>query len=267
MPQAWQGADPYQETPPADSAVAPDAFRQPPTSMTRPASGAAFRSVQSAQPLSPAPEPRSPLDVQSTIELTRLARGGDQAAVEALCLRCLQSLSRYAAGRLPGSVRGMLETQDVVQEAVERGMSRLNEFEVRHSGALIAYMRKIFRNLIIDYLRTHARRAPVVALDDRHADRGRSPLEAVLDEEQIELYEAALERLKPRDAALVTLKIDEQLGYDDIAIELGFPTANAARVAARRAVLRLAHEMSRLSRTKSRDAAASPDVAPGRDLR
>jgi RNA polymerase sigma factor (sigma-70 family) len=263
MRQAWRGAGPHQETsPPSDSVVAPGISNQPRASMTRPAHGAVFRSVQPAQPLGRLPERRDPLDVQSTIELTRLARGGDQAAIEALCLRCLKGLSRYAAGRLPGSVRGMLETQDVVQEAVERGMSRLHDFEVRHSGALIAYMRKIFRNLIIDYLRSYARRAPAVALDDRHADRGRSPLQAVLDEEQIELYEAALEGLKPRDAALVTLKIDEQLSYEEIAIELGFPTANAARVAARRALLRLAHEMSRLSRTKSRDA-AGPD---GRDL-
>ena len=73
----------------------------------------------------------------------------------------------------------------------------------------------------------------------------------MLDGEQIELYEAAVERLKPRDAALVTLKIDEQLGYDEIAAELGFRSANAARVATRRAVLRLAHEMSRLKWTIS----------------
>jgi RNA polymerase sigma factor (sigma-70 family) len=204
-------------------------------------------------------------DPQSTIELTSRARSGDQAALEALCLRCLKSLTRYAAGRLPPAVRGMLETQDLVLEAVQRGMSRLHEFEVRHPGALIGYMRTILRNLIVDHVRTAIRRPQAVSLDDQQADRGQSPLERVLDEEQRELYETALGRLKPRDAALVTLKIEEQLGYDEIAVELGLHSGNAARVAVKRAVVRLAHEMSRLSRTKSDQRAAGSERALMRD--
>ena len=108
------------------------------------------------------------------------------------------------------------------------------------------------------------RRPQQVSLDEDQADHGQSPLQRVLDDEQIELYEAALECLKPRDAALVTLKIEEQLGYEDIAADLGFPTANAARVATKRAVLRLAHEMSRLRQTTS-TGAASPDQTHLRD--
>jgi RNA polymerase sigma factor (sigma-70 family) len=203
-------------------------------------------------------------DLQSTIELTIRARAGDQVALEALCLRCLKSLTRFAAGRLPPAVRGMVETQDVVLEAVQRGMGRLHEFEVRHPGALIAYMRTILKNLIVDHVRVVVRRPQQVSLDEDQADHGLSPLQRVLDDEQIELYEAALECLKSRDAALVTLKIEEQLGYEDIATELGFPTANAARVATKRAVLRLAHEMSRLRQAKS-TGAASPDRTHLRD--
>ncbi len=187
---------------------------------------------------------------ESTVELTSRAQSGDQAALEALCLRCLKSLTRYAAGRLPPVVRDMLDTQDVVIEAVQRGMNRLDAFESRHPGALLAYMRTILRNLIIDHVRTRRSQPQQVLLDDRQADRGQSPLERVLDSEQMELYEAALARLKPRDAALVTLRIEEQLGHDEVAVELGFPSSNTARVAAKRAVLRLAHEMSRLSHAK-----------------
>ena len=206
-----------------------------------------------------------PSDPQSTVELTIRAQAGDQAALEALCLRCLKSLTRYAAGRLPPAARGMVETQDVVLEAVQRGMFRLHEFEVRHPGALVAYMRTILRNLIVDYARSAIRRPLQVELDEHQADRGQSPLERVLDEEQIELYEAAVERLKPRDAALVTLKIDEQLGYEEIAVELGFRSANAARVATRRAVLRLVHEMSRLKRAISNADVANPAADVMRD--
>jgi DNA-directed RNA polymerase specialized sigma24 family protein len=62
-----------------------------------------------------------------------------------------------------------------------------------------------------------------------------------------------VERLKERDAELIRLKIEEQLSYDQIAVEIGLPSGNAARVAIRRAVLRLAHEMSTLSKAR-RDA-------------
>ena len=101
----------------------------------------------------------------------------------------------------------MLDTQDVVLEAVQRGMNKLDAFECRHPGALLAYLRTILREPhhrltcepgAISRNRSRSRTS--------HADRGLSPLERVLDGEQIELYEAALARLKPRDAALVTLQ-------------------------------------------------------------
>ena len=250
----------------------PGARPQDETLKLEPAGAAAPRDTPALRACPPATdqERQVPLggrdqpDVQSTVELTIRARAGDQVALEALCLRCLKSLTRFAAGRLPPAVRGMVETQDVVLEAVQRGMGRLHEFEVRHPGALIAYMRTILKNLIVDYVRVVVRRPQQVSLDEDQADNGQSPLQRVLDDEQIELYEGALTCLKPRDAALVTLKIEEQLGYEDIAVELGFPSANAARVATKRAVLRLAHEMSRLSHA-TKGGAAHPDPTQMRD--
>jgi RNA polymerase sigma factor (sigma-70 family) len=232
---------------------------QPPLAVPAVHAGGVPTPEYGSPPLAELSGARATIDLQSTIELTVRARGGDQLALETLCLRCLKSLTRYAAGRLPPAARGMVDTQDIVLEAVQRGMHRLHEFEVRHPGALIAYMRTILRHLIVDHVRVAVRRPHQVSLDEHHPDHGQSPLERVLDEEQIELYEAALDHLKPRDVALVTLKIEEQLGYDDIAVELGFPSANSARVAARRAVLRLAHEMSRLSRATRRDDTNGPD--------
>jgi RNA polymerase sigma factor (sigma-70 family) len=211
--------------------------------------------ANSVNPTGPPAVPRrsDQPDLQSTVDLTIRARAGDQQALEALCIRCLKSMSRYAAGRLPGGVRGMIETQDIVQEAVQRGMCRLHEFEPRHQGALIAYMRKTLKNLIIDHVRTSVRRPMQVSLDRDHAVEAdsRSPLEHALDAEQIERYEAALARLKPRDADLIRLKVEEQLTHDEIAVELGLPSGNAARIAFKRAVLRLAHEMATGARTRA----------------
>ena len=128
---------------------------------------------------------RTQPDLTNIVELTKRAREGDQAALEALCESCLHSLSRYAVGRVPPKVRDMLDTQDVVNEAVHRGMSRLNDFEVRHPGALVAYMRAILRHLIIDYVRRRTRQPLKVSLDEQQPDGGRSPLDYVVGAERL----------------------------------------------------------------------------------
>jgi RNA polymerase sigma factor (sigma-70 family) len=177
--------------------------------------------------------------LQSTVALTLRARAGDRDATEALCLRCLKSLTCYATGRLPGSLRGTADAQDLVLQAVEKGLSRVHEFDHRDQGALVAYMRKILRNLIVEHWRTSNTRPVPAPLNDQ-----RPAATSALDRRQIESYEAALERVKSRDAELIYLRIDEQLGFSEIAAQLGLASENAARAAVKRAVLRLAHEMS-----------------------
>lgn len=195
-----------------------------------------------AQPADMAAEPA--LAMMSTVDLVARYRGGDQEALEAVCLRCLRGLHAFAAGRVPPHIRGMCDTQDLVAEALEKGVSRLLDLDLGRQGALMAYFRQVLKNLIVDKVRA-AERAPVAApLDDRHVANTRSPLELALDREKVERYEAALERLKPRDAELIVLRVEQQADYEEIAVFLGLRSANAARVAARRALFRLAHEMS-----------------------
>ena len=116
----------------------------------------------------------------------------------------------------------------------------------------MSYLRRSLKNLIVDKLRALDRRPLAVSLDDGRADDTLSPLDWVLNEEQVELYEEALQCLKPRDAVIVTLRLEQQLSHHEIAVQIGFATDNAARVAVRRALYRLAHEMGRLSRTAGR---------------
>ena len=54
---------------------------------------------------------RTQPDLTNIVELTKRAREGDQAALEALCESCLHSLSRYAVGRVPPKVRDMTLTK------------------------------------------------------------------------------------------------------------------------------------------------------------
>lgn len=144
----------------------------------------------------------------------------------------------------------MVDSQDVVAEAVERVLGKLLELDLSREGALMSYLRQVFKNLMVDKIRAADRRPSPVTLDDQLADDGQSPLERALDRERLERSEEALQRLKPRDAAVILLRMEQQASYDEIALHTGLPTANAARVAVRRAVFRLAHEMSRLHRPR-----------------
>ena len=188
--------------------------------------------------------------VMSTVDLVARVRGGDQDALEAVCHRCLSGLHAFAAGRVPPRIRGMCDTQDLVAEALEKGLTRLLDLDLPRQGALMAYFRQVLRNLIVDKVRAADRAPRTATLDDRHVDDTLSPLEQALDREKLERYEAALQRLKPRDAELIILRVEQQADYAEIVVFLGLPSTNAARVAVRRALLRLAHEMSIASRVR-----------------
>jgi len=180
---------------------------------------------------------------ETTIDLLARARAGDQQSVEALFERCLPSLRRWARGRLPQYARDLADTQDLVQETVLHTLNKLTAFEPHHQGALQAYLRQAVANRIRDEIRRVGRRPIPVALEDVHAASGASPLENAIGREGIERYEAALERLKPTDREAIVARLELQQSYEEVAVALGKPSANAARVAVTRAIARLVEEM------------------------
>lgn len=184
-------------------------------------------------------------DLTSTIELLARVRAGDQVALDALLERSIPALRRWARGRLPRSVRGALDTQDLVQDTVVQTMRRLDTFEPHHQGALQAYFRQALLNRIKDEIRKHNRRGASVPLDDRQPDAAESPLEIAIGRERLAKYERALARLRPSEREAIVARIELQYGYEELALALGKPTANAARVALKRAVARLLEEMNR----------------------
>jgi RNA polymerase sigma factor (sigma-70 family) len=60
----------------------------------------------------------------------------------------------------------------------------------------------------------------------------------------VEQYEAALERLKPREQDAITARLEDGLSYAEIGLELGIKE-DAARMAVKRALFRLAQELAR----------------------
>jgi len=182
--------------------------------------------------------------LETTIALLDRVKSGDAHALSQLVERSLPPLRRWARGRLPRWARGLDDTQDLVQDAVLRTLPRLTSFEARHPGALQAFLRQAVANRIIDEVRKVNRRPGMVELPDNEPDPAPSPLEEAIGHERFERYEAALQTLKPADREAIIARIELQQSYEEVAIALGKPSADAARVAVTRAVARLVEAMA-----------------------
>ena len=180
-------------------------------------------------------------DLEDTLDLLARVKTDDQSAWEAILNRYLRPLKRIAhRHRLSCYVRSVSDTDDLVQDALLKTIGRLRHFECRHRGALLAYLRQVVVNGVVDEARRCARRGRLALFDDGRPGRCPSPLESVLDNEEMERYRNALRRLKPRDRQLIVLRLRQHLTYEELAKRLNIASPAAARMASMRAVLRLA---------------------------
>ncbi len=199
---------------------------------------------QSSRESEPSDEPSATQQsADNTLVLLRRAQSGDGAAMERLCARCMPRLRRWASGRLPVAARGLLDTDDLVQETIVRSIQRLDRFEPRHEGAFQAYLRQAVQNRIRDEARRVGRRPASFELDGNEVDPQPSPFEVTVGRELAARYEAAYTRLGPDDQEAIFLRLEMNYDYQEIAAALDKPSANAARMAVSRGLVRLAREM------------------------
>jgi RNA polymerase sigma-70 factor (ECF subfamily) len=183
-------------------------------------------------------------DLTSTIELLDRFKKGDEEAVSLLVERSLPPLRRWARGRLPNWARGLAETQDLIQDAVIRAIPRLKHFEARHPGALQAYLRQAIANHIRDEIRKVQARPPIGGdLPENKVDLGPSPLERAIGRERLDRYDAALAKLRPVEREAIVARLELQQSYEEVALALGKPSADAARMLVARAVRNLIKAM------------------------
>ena len=189
------------------------------------------------------PDASGPVDPESTFHLLDRARAGDQEALERLFERHVKPLQRWARGRLPRWARDLADTDDLVQDTLVQTFKRIEVFEPRRVGALQAYLRQAVLNRIRDELRRKGRQPDVTGLDGLELDRAESPLEQAIGREAVEAYEKALERLKPEEREAIIARVELGYSYEELAVTLDKPSAEAARKTAQRALVRLAEEM------------------------
>jgi RNA polymerase sigma-70 factor (ECF subfamily) len=182
-------------------------------------------------------------DPESSFDLLQRVRSGDAEALNRLLQRYLPALSRWARGRLPNWARDLSDTQDLVQDTVIQAMKHLETFRPQRPGALQAYLRQALMNRIRDELRRANRRPPPTELTERVPARAASPLEQAIGQEALDVYEAALAELRPEEREAIIARVELDQSYAEIAEILEKPSAEAARVAVYRALLRLAEKM------------------------
>lgn len=185
---------------------------------------------------------------ESSGELLAKAKAGDSRALDALMARYLPRLRRWASGRLPQWARDVADTSDFVQDTILQTFRRIDKFDARGDGALQAYLREGLLNRIRDEFRKAGRRPQTVAVDSEARDPSASPLERAIGREAVDRYEAALERLRSEDREAIVARIEMGFTHEELAKLLGKPSANAARMAVERALLRLAAEMQEIRR-------------------
>ena len=188
-------------------------------------------------------EPSPALD--STLELVERVRRGDNEALDRLLARHVKPLRRWVSGRLPRWARDLADTDDLVQDTLLRTFRKIKDFEVRGAGALQAYLRQAVLNRVRDELQRKGRAPARVNSDELELIAPGSPLEEAIGREAVERYQAALTRLRPSDREVVIGRLEMDYTYAELADALGKPSAEAARKASRRALLRLAEEMKR----------------------
>jgi RNA polymerase sigma factor (sigma-70 family) len=180
----------------------------------------------------------------TSLQLLARARHGDREALEQLFQRLAPPLYRWARGRLPQWARRGADTADLVQDALVHTFQRLDRFEPRRRKALQAYLRQAVRNRVRDELRRADTNKPPMTLDGVEAMSAATPLEDQLMATEDEgRYRAALQRLEPEESELVVARLELGYSYEQLALAFKRPSADAARMAVRRALLRVAEEL------------------------
>lgn len=188
-----------------------------------------------------APAPGAPL--AATQDLLHAAKAGNARARDELFARFLPRLRRWASGRLPRYARSLLDTEDLVQDALLRTFTGLDRVEVRGPGGFQAYVRQAILNRIRDQVRWAARRPGPGEVPEDLPDAVPSPLEEAIGADVLARYERAMAALSAADQELLHLKLELHFEFDEIAAMTGKPTRDAARMAVQRALARLAEGM------------------------
>ena len=182
-----------------------------------------------------------PADFSSESRLLDEARRGSSPAADALFERYRSWLRKRVRGRLPRWARGALDTSDLVQDALHHTFARLNGFKSNRASVLRVYLRRGVENRIRDEMRRATRRRHAIAPEQpvRASEDGAPQLQQLGDDQAWRRYVDGLKRLKPRERRLIVGRAELGYTYRQLAFIERLPSPDAARMAVKRALVRL----------------------------
>jgi len=190
----------------------------------------------------------------ATRDLLPDACAGDVRAREQLFARFTPVLRRFLHARLPVSARGLLDTDDLVQEVWTSALGQLHRLEYRGPGTFWCYLRRIGLNRVAQVVRRS--NVPTLDLEDaadasadpadaHHPSQPSEPMRALLEKERLGAFENALECIPMPQRQALLMRLELELPYDVIAAECGQPSADAARMVVCRAMAKVAERLAR----------------------
>ncbi len=193
---------------------------------------------------SAAMRPPQPVTDGESFQLLERHKRRDRAAGDELARRYQPGLHRYIRVLLGSRLRGQVESRDIVQDVFLKALPKLDEFEYRGKGSIFAYLKTV----ALHQVQSRGARAQLPQLDGdptqdpfwlglEQTTEASAPddltgreLRAILDE--------AMSRLPDTEREIVAQRHHFGLSWEQIQIDMGFPTRAAAYMAYQRAKLR-----------------------------
>jgi RNA polymerase sigma-70 factor (ECF subfamily) len=177
----------------------------------------------------------------ATIELVRRAQEGERSACEELFSRYGTRVLAIARVRLGARLRGVLESGDILQEALLEGLAGLERFEMRDESSLIRWLARLVEHRITARARHHDVPGRGAAAPDarERASPQPGPATQLVQREDADALHAALAGLPENQREVVLLRDFAGASWEEVARAIEAPTAGAARQLHVRALVRL----------------------------
>jgi RNA polymerase sigma factor (sigma-70 family) len=179
-------------------------------------------------------------------ELLAAARTGSPAALDTLCARYYARVQMQVHHAMSAGIRSrkpwlnaMFSTGDVVQEVFLRVLRDLPRFHGTGEAQFVAWLAASMQNRLVDAVRFHQalqrdQRRSEPTVDDVLPGREAEPVQPLITRDALVRYEAALAGLLPRERELIDARLtaaETATPFEDLATQLGYPSAAAARKA------------------------------------
>lgn len=191
-------------------------------------------------------------------DLIRSARGGDEAARNALFERYGSRVADIVHVRMRSFLRGHAQSGDLVQMTLLEALRRLDSFEPRGRTSFVRWLARLVESELCnayDHLTREKRDVRRNAHFEVPTEEGAvprppspasvqmSPTSVLIADERVELVRECIAALPERYREVILLRDYEDTDWEEIRTALDVPSENAARMVHLRAVTKLGESL------------------------